>query len=485
MPGRLAKVPLFGNAAKAATVNLDATEGAVLGQNLYWPDGSLVTRAQLAAGAGTGGTGPDTTDALDEGQWNLYFTSRRAQDAVGSIVGNSANVTLTYTGGTSLVADLTDVTVTSGGSLKKRAFDAKGRLSQEAAATTDDLGEGASNLYFTSARVLATTLTGLSTSTSSAVTASDSVLVGIGKLQAQVNTNATAIAGKEPAIAAGTTAQYWRGDKSWRDFATDVRAAVLTGLSTATSAVIAATDTVLGALGKLQAQITDNLLPAGYIDGLQMQWVSGTALTVSSGAAYIQSLGKVLRATSAIAKTGLSLAASTWYHVYLYSNAGTPDLEIVTTAPDVAYSGTARSKTGDTSRRYLGSVITDASGNIANFTHAPFNNILYRGSWTRVLSNGTSTTATAVTLSGTISSTAVVARIKASNNSSSTAFTIRAYNGSSYVPFTNIEIAPSGGFSFAILDVPASSSLGIQYNFLASPGATGAYIDVAGYIYER
>lgn len=57
-------------------------------------------------------------------------------------------------------------------------------------------------------------------------------------------------------VAPGTTAQYWRGDKSWRDFFTDVRAATLTGLSTATNAVITAADTVLGALGKLQAQIT-------------------------------------------------------------------------------------------------------------------------------------------------------------------------------------------------------------------------------------
>lgn len=65
--------------------------------------------------------------------------------------------------------------------------------------------------------------------------------------------------GKEPSIASGTTAQYWRGDKSWRDFATDVRATVLTGLSTATNALIVATDTILVALGKLQAQISANL----------------------------------------------------------------------------------------------------------------------------------------------------------------------------------------------------------------------------------
>jgi hypothetical protein len=401
-----------------------------------------------------------------------------------AIAGSS---TITATVGADGVTTLTlpNVSVTSGGTLKKRAFDAQGRLSQEAAATTDDLSEGASNLYFTSARVLATTLTGLSTGTSTPVSATDSVLVGIGKLQAQVNTNATAISGKEPAIASGTTAQYWRGDKTWRDFATDVRAAVLTGLSTATSAVIAATDTVLGALGKLQAQITDNLLPQGYIDGLKMVWVSGTALTVTTGAAYIPILGKVLRVNSDIAKTGLVLPASTWCHVYLYSNAGAPDIELSTTAPDVPYNGTARTKSGDNTRRYLFSIITDASGNIANVIHLPGNTVLYRGSWTRVLSNGTATTATAVSLAATIPVTAVVARMKASNNSSATAFTIRAHNGSSFVPFTNIEIAPSGGFSFAILDVPATSSNGVQYNYLASPGTTGAYIDIAGYIFER
>lgn len=69
--------------------------------------------------------------------------------------------------------------------------------------------------------------------------------------------------GAEAAIAAGTTAQYLRGDKTWRDFATDVRAAVLTGLSTATNAAVAATDTVLAAFGKLQAQINGHFGSGG------------------------------------------------------------------------------------------------------------------------------------------------------------------------------------------------------------------------------
>ncbi len=59
--------------------------------------------------------------------------------------------------------------------------------------------------------------------------------------------------GAEAAFTAGTSAQYRRGDKTWRDFATDVRDSVLTGLSTATRRAIADTDSVLTALGILEA----------------------------------------------------------------------------------------------------------------------------------------------------------------------------------------------------------------------------------------
>jgi len=138
--------------------------------------------------------------------------------------------------------------------------------------------------------------------------------------EAEVTGLATDLAAKEPTIAAGTTGQYWRGDKTWQTFPTiptvpvasvfsrtgavvaqsgdyntgqvtetsnlyytdarfDTRlatkttanltegsnlyftvarvlAAVLSGLSVASSAAITATDTVLSALGKLQAQLT-------------------------------------------------------------------------------------------------------------------------------------------------------------------------------------------------------------------------------------
>lgn len=79
---------------------------------------------------------------------------------------------------------------------------------------------------------------------------------------------ASQLQSKEGAITAGTTAQYWRGDKTFADFFADVRAATLSGLSTASSLAVSATDSVLVAIGKLQAQanrlISPDMLSSGH-----------------------------------------------------------------------------------------------------------------------------------------------------------------------------------------------------------------------------
>jgi hypothetical protein len=85
--------------------------------------------------------------------------------------------------------------------------------------------------------VLATILAGLSTATSSAVTAADSVLIALGKLQAQATINASSIA------------------NIISTFAATVRATVMTGLSTAINTPVISGDSLVVAIGKLQAQI--------------------------------------------------------------------------------------------------------------------------------------------------------------------------------------------------------------------------------------
>lgn len=63
----------------------------------------------------------------------------------------------------------------------------------------------------------------------------------------------------EPSITPGTIAQYIRGDKSLSDFKADVLATALSGLVFTTNAAITATDSILAAFGKLQAQVDKRL----------------------------------------------------------------------------------------------------------------------------------------------------------------------------------------------------------------------------------
>ncbi|MDQ7996049.1 MAG: hypothetical protein AAGC76_09360 [Luteibacter sp.] len=79
---RNARVQLFGLTAKYATVDLDANQGSTVGKDLKWPDGSVVTEADIRSGGTTTSQSSSVTDQIDEGRYNLYFTDERAQAAV-------------------------------------------------------------------------------------------------------------------------------------------------------------------------------------------------------------------------------------------------------------------------------------------------------------------------------------------------------------------------------------------------------------------
>ena len=65
---------------------------------------------------------------------------------------------------------------------------------------------------FTTARVLATVLSGLSLATGSAVVDTDSVLAGFGKLQRQINDLTTALSGKQSILVSGTNIKTINGE---------------------------------------------------------------------------------------------------------------------------------------------------------------------------------------------------------------------------------------------------------------------------------
>jgi hypothetical protein len=120
------------------------------------------------------------------------------------------------------------------------------------ASSTTNLAEG-TNLYFTNTRVYTKVKATLLAGSNTSITFDDALqtitIASQGNVQS-VNTKTGAVVLTTTDISEGTN-QYFTTAR--------VRAVVLTGLSLATNAVISATDTVLSAFGKLQAQITANL----------------------------------------------------------------------------------------------------------------------------------------------------------------------------------------------------------------------------------
>jgi hypothetical protein len=228
---------------------------------------------------------------------------------------------------------------------------------------------------------------------------------------------------------------------------------------------------------------TANWSGQGYIDGLKMAWNSATSISVTSGSAFIPSLSKCLPNPSTLTLSGLTLTPSTWYHVYLYSNAGTPAIECVTTAPAAAYNGTARTKTGDTSRRYLGSVLTDASGNIFSFKIFD-RHVLYTtftgGAPFRVLTNGAAIATTNVSCAGCIPVTSELADLVIFNSDSTLSMIIGDPDGSN-----NMLGLPGNPGTRLFAPQSLDSLQRFNYSYQGGTPASGLYVDVHGYTYER
>lgn len=222
-------------------------------------------------------------------------------------------------------------------------------------------------------------------------------------------------------------------------------------------------------------------MPAGYIEGLLLEWVIASSIRITSGACTVPGIGTLTYAT-AITKTGIALGNSVWGHVYAYSNAGSPDFEVSTTAPAAPYSGSARTKTGDTTRRYIGSFKTDASGAIIKFLHNGAQ-VSYVGNVSNnLVLNANATTAINIDLSLYSPLTASNVQILFLNNSSTILY-IGYANGP--VPGSNSWVAfiPAGGAQK--LDAPypmAGDSLQGKYEVSSPNGSLGW---VAGYAYGR
>lgn len=90
------KFPVYGARRKAVKVDSRATEGAVLGVNLFNPDGSLVTAQQFIKSVSI----PRTADQLPGGVAHQYFTAAAAVAAIVAVLddGTLGNVVFGWDG---------------------------------------------------------------------------------------------------------------------------------------------------------------------------------------------------------------------------------------------------------------------------------------------------------------------------------------------------------------------------------------------------
>lgn len=223
------------------------------------------------------------------------------------------------------------------------------------------------------------------------------------------------------------------------------------------------------------------------IEGLQLIWNSATSLSVGVGLCYAEN-GDQIEVASALTASSLSLSSNTWYHLYVYLSSGTPAMEVVTTAP-TAWKGAAYSKTGDTSRRYVGSVRTDGSGNVYRFSHNLFDNRINYvdvnpgASPFLVLNAGTASSATSISMTGAVPVTADFTIIRVFN-SGNQVFYAGALTASS-TQFTLVMGASAGGVSTVEVQVVPSPSQTIYYRFAAALGSGSASVYVYGYLFKR
>lgn len=151
-------------------------------------------------------------------------------------------------------------------------------------ASTDDLSEGTSNLYFTAARVRAAVLAGLSVATDAVITATDTVLSGLGKLQAQITALGTALTEKLSLSGGALT-----GALNNAPAVTLASAATVNiGAATANTINIAGTTTITG-LGTIAAGARRTLIFGGAL----ILTHSATKLILPGAANIVTAVGDV------------------------------------------------------------------------------------------------------------------------------------------------------------------------------------------------
>jgi hypothetical protein len=144
------------------------------------------------------------TSEIPENPSALYFTNTRVYTKVKASLIAGSNTSITFDDA------LQTITIASQGNVQS-----VNTKTGAVVLTTTDINEG-TNEYFTATRVRAVVLTGLSLVTNAVISATDSVVVAFGKLQAQITANAnatlTALGLKQDTLVSGSNIKTINGE---------------------------------------------------------------------------------------------------------------------------------------------------------------------------------------------------------------------------------------------------------------------------------
>lgn len=217
--------------------------------------------------------------------------------------------------------------------------------------------------------------------------------------------------------------------------------------------------------------------PGDYIGGMLLEWVAANSLRVTAGACSIPGIGTI-NYNAPVTKSGLSLGSGTFYHLYSYLNGAAPDIEITSTVPAAPYIGRSRTKNGDSTRRYIGSVLTNASAGIVKFMHNS-GQILYTEGVSRILQAGATPDFLTASLAAQVPVTSRLALVAMTNSHPTAPFRIRPVG---FLNAVNSRMYGIPGGSFASGPLPLTDTQ--TYEYQVDANGSGA-LDVLGYFLER
>jgi len=264
--------------------------------------------------------------------------------------------------------------------------------------------------------------------------------------------------------------------------------AILTNASTLTSSAVTRTTTLNGGLTNSQTNIV-------VADGSWMPTANITILVDSEQMSCTRS-GNTLTCTrgfngtaNVVHSNGATVGAQFIYYVYVYDNSGTAAIEVSTTAPaSSAWFGTARSKTSDTSRRYVGFAPLAFDGNLANFQSEGRQELLIiryqndTGNQNRMLTNVSPTT-------NTVKSLATVMPVGA-RSFEATIYNLASagicYFDTSESGTSGTGLNPAGGVGLYAQNpavtsttwLPVNASQEFRYSYLGTPTGGAIYLDL-------